>query len=103
MRTAADEAERIGNEERSYLSLALIGKDDGHGTASVFGNDGIVRVGESEGELAAGDSVGHLLVAGHDLHFVLPHIGVELFRLIVAPSGKQNGSMCGAGAEERPG
>ena len=103
MRTSLDDADRVGNEQRAELVFPLIRKDDRHGHRLIDFGDGIVGVGQAEGQLPVADHQGHLLVAGHDVDVILLHVEEELLGRLRSPFGKQASGLRRCRAGQRPG
>ena len=100
MRTIAEDAQRIGDEQRAEAVRVLIRIDDFHRPSRVPFADCVVGVGQSEGELPTPDGQSDLLVAAHDLGVVLQS-QEELAGRFVTPGGEQYGRVRRRRPEQR--
>jgi len=83
-RTVHVECERL--DQVAAVEARALPTSGGHGAVEL--DDGIVRIGDSKGNLPAGTSLCHLLVAAEDLNVILPQAAKIVLGLVVAKSRK---------------
>ncbi len=99
MRASLENRKRVGNKQRADLVRPLIGIHNFDRHALINFDHRVIGVGESEDELTRGHCFGNPLVAAENLYIVGFESAEEIFRLLIAPEGKQTGRLRGSRAE----